>query len=253
MRYSGAVAPILCDEETGDPAVAAATLLATTGVAVLPPLDVTRSLGMGGDVWTGFGRHWDELAPDPYAAELGVTRLRRYGHYLLRDGIMRPMPGASFVQPLDSNPLYVGRDRTFEPLTETFVNDPLLRGLVRLLAPVARSLDDAAEWQVKVHLFRVQARAGAAAAGGDPTPEGLHRDGVTLVTSLLVARRNAIGGETTVCDGAGRELLRTTLTEPGTLLLGDDRRTLHGVSPIRPIEERAPARRDVLVITFASG
>lgn len=247
------MARILCDEETGDPPVAAATLLAATGVAVLPPFQVTRSLGMGGDVWTGFARHWDELVPDPYAAERGVTRLRRYGHYLLRDGIMRPMPGDSFVQPQDSNPLYVGRDRTFEPLTETFVNDPLPRGLVQLLAPVAKSLDDAAEWQVKVHLFRVQARAGDAADGGDPTPEGLHRDGVTLVTSLLVARRNAIGGETTVCDDAGRELLRTTLAEPGTLLLGDDRRTLHGVSPIRPVDDRAPARRDVLVITFASG
>lgn len=102
-------------------------------------------------------------------------------------------------------------------------------------------------------MFRVQARAGDGASGGDPTPEGLHRDGVTLVSSLLVARRNAIGGETTVCDGAGRELRRTTLAERGTLLLADDRRTLHGVSPIRPVDDRAMARRDVLVITFASG
>jgi hypothetical protein len=36
------------------------------------------------------------------------------------------------------------------------------------------------------------------------------------------------------------------------LLLGDDRRTLHGVSPIRPISGSRPAQRDVLVITFAS-
>lgn len=248
------MARILCDDaETGTPPVAAAAALATTGVAVLPPLDVTRGLGVRGDVWTGFARHWDELAPDRYAAELGVTRLRRYGHYLLRDGVMRPVPGGSFVQPQESNPLYIGRDRIFEPLTETFVNDPLLRGLVQLLVPVAKSLDDVARWRVKVHPFRVQARAGDGTAGGDPTPEGLHHDGVTLVASLLVARRSAIGGETTVCDGAGGELLRTTLAEPGTLLLGDDRRTQHGVSAIRPIDDRAPAQRDVLVITFASG
>ncbi|WP_031348465.1 hypothetical protein [Mycobacterium avium] len=31
------------------------------------------------------------------------------------------------------------------------------------------------------------------------------------------------------------------------------RRTLHQVSPIRPLEGDGPARRDVLVITFASG
>ena len=43
-----------------------------------------------------------------------------------------------------------------------------------------------------------------------------------------------------------------TLAEPGTLLLGDDRRTLHAVSPIRPINGSRPAQRDVLEITFAS-
>ena len=85
-----------------------------------------------------------------------------------------------------------------------------------------------------------------------PTPEGLHRDGVTLVSSLLIGRRNAFGGESTVCDLDGRQLLATTLAEPGTLMLGDDRRTLHAVSPIRPIDGSGPAQRDVLVITFAS-
>ena len=80
---------------------------------------------------------------------------------------------------------------------------------------------------------------------GQPTPEGLH------VTSLMIGRRNALVGESTVVDMAGRCMLATTLHEPGTLLLGDDRRTLHGVSPIRPRDPARPARRDVLVITFA--
>ncbi|MGH3542052.1 MAG: 2OG-Fe dioxygenase family protein, partial [Mycobacterium sp.] len=38
----------------------------------------------------------------------------------------------------------------------------------------------------------------------------------------------------------------------GSLLMGDDRRTVHGVSPIRTLDGSAPALRDVLVITFAS-
>ena len=52
-------------------------------------------------------------------------------------------------------------------------------------------------------------------------------------------------------DVDGRQLLTTTMSEPGTLLLGDDRRTVHGVSPIRALDPAEPARRDVLVITFA--
>jgi hypothetical protein len=50
---------------------------------------------------------------------------------------------------------------------------------------------------------------------------------------------------------AGGQLLKTTLQEPGTLLFGDDRRTLHGVSAIRPRDPSRPAQRDVLVVTFA--
>ncbi len=243
----------VCDDRTGaDPVAAATALLTTTGACVLPPSDVTRSLRAGGDVWPQFARHWDHLVPDPYAAELGVTRLRRYGHYVWRDGHLHPMPNGTFVQPEDSNPLYVDRDRDFEPLTEAFADDPVLRGVVTLLARVAqalKALDDAAEWTVKVHPFRVEAVAGCS---GKPTPEGLHRDGVTLVSSLLIARCNAVGGQSAVYDSDGRELLRTTLAEPGTLQLGDDRRILHSVSPIRPIDGSRPARRDVLVITFAA-
>ncbi|KAA1249730.1 2OG-Fe dioxygenase family protein [Mycobacterium simiae] len=212
--------------------------------------DLTRRLDVGREAWTRFGRHWEGLAPDPYAAELGVQRLRRYGHYVLRDGVLRLLPNDAFVQPDDSNPRYIGRNRDFEPLTDAFARDPLLHGIAQLLSRVAAGLDDAAEWHVKVHPFRVLSVAGG---DGRPTPEGLHRDGVTLVSSLMIQRRNAIGGESTVCDNHGRHLLTTTLDEPGTLLLGDDRRTLHAVSPIRPIDNSGPAQRDVLVITFASG
>lgn len=232
-----------------DPVAAAARLVAATGVAVLPSLDVTRSLQVGREAWTRFARHWQHLAPDPYAAELGVQRLRRYGQYSLRDGVLRPMPRLAFVQPEDSNPLYVGQDRDFAPLTDAFAADPLLRRVIGLLTRVAGALDNVADWNVKVHPFRIRCCGNG---DGSPTPEGLHRDGVTLVSSLLIGRRNAIGGESRVCDLDGRRLLATTLAEPGTLMLGDDRRTLHGVSPIRPIDASGPAQRDVLVITFAS-
>lgn len=215
---------------------------------MLPSCELERSLGAGHDAWRRFARHWWHLAPDPYAAELGVQRLRRYGHYSLRGGVLHPVANDSFVQPEDSNPLYIGRQREFAPLTDTFARDSLLHKVIELLARVASALDDVENWNVKVHPFRTL----SSGEGGQPTPEGMHRDGVTLVSSLLVGRRNARGGESTVCDADGRELLVTTLADPGTLMLGDDRRTLHGVSPIRPIDASRPAQRNVLVVTFAS-
>lgn len=132
-------------------------------------------------------RHWDELAPDPYAAEMGM-QLRRYGHYTFGDGVATPMPIGAFNQPQDSNPLYVEGDRHFGPLTDAFARGPLLGRLLSLPGRLATALDGAKRWTVKAHPFRVLAFADGE---GRPTPEGLHRDGVTLVTSLLISQRNA--------------------------------------------------------------
>ncbi|MCT7661836.1 2OG-Fe dioxygenase family protein [Mycobacterium deserti] len=228
----------------------AAQRLRTVGTYLMRPAELNGTLGIDAGAWQLFGRHWNELAPDVYAAELGTRRLRRYGHFRFTaaDGGLEPLPHGAFVQPDNSNPLYIERDRHFEPLTEEFVDDPVLQSLLSLLGQLATALDDVERWSVKVTPFRVLASAGDA---GQPTPEGLHRDGVTLVSSLLVSRDNAVGGESSVFSANGRHLLSAILETPGTLLLGDDRKTLHGVSPIRPRDAARPARRDVLVITFA--
>jgi hypothetical protein len=219
-------------------------------VCLLSAAALSRCVDADPGVWTALASHWDELVPDAYAAELGTTRLRRYGHFVFTcaDGSLRPLPHGAFVQPDDSNPLYIDRDRTFEPLTDAFAGDPLLSRLIRLLGGVATVLDDVAQWSVKVTPFRVLASPGGA---GEPAPEGRHRDGVTLVSSLLIGRDNAVGGESTVYDLAGTPLLTATLSEPGTLLLNDDRATLHSVTAIRPSDPFCCARRDVLVVTFA--
>jgi hypothetical protein len=224
--------------------------LHSVGTYLMPSAELNHRLGIGDDAWRRLGRHWDELVADSYAAELGVRRLRRYGHFLFRtdDQSIVPMPQDAFVQPDDSNPLYVGRQRHFAPLTDACASEPLLHAIIALLGRFAATLDDVAQWSVKVTPFRVLASADG---NGEPTPEGVHRDGVTLVTSLLIGRENAIGGESSVFDVSRRRLLAATLSEPGELLLGDDRRSLHGVSPIRPRDPAKPARRDVLVVTFA--
>ncbi|WP_282697739.1 2OG-Fe dioxygenase family protein [Streptomyces sp. CC208A] len=223
--------------------------LVDPGACVVPAEETARWLGAPPERWAEFDRHWDDLVPDPYLRSSGTMRLRRYGHVGLRPtGERRERPHEAFLQPADTNPLYVGREWRFEPLTDAFSADPLLAGLLSLLARAAAVLADPPEWTVKIHPFRVPATADVP---GEPTPEGVHRDGVTLVSSLLVDRGNADGGESTVYHQDGAPLFRTVLDRPGTLLLGDDRCTLHGVSPIRPRAPGRPAHRDVLVVTLA--
>lgn len=222
--------------------------LVSSGACVLTPSDTAACVGTEPADWRRLAAHWDDLVTDSYAAAGGTTRLRRYGSFsLTREGQVTPLPHDAFIQPEATNPMYVGVDRHFAPLTAAFAADPLVGSLIRVLGRLAACLEDRPGWWVKVHPFRVLAGAGQA---GQPTPEGRHRDGVTLVSSLLIGRENATGGESSVYGVDGSHLLTTTLDVPGSLLLGDDRRTLHEVSPIRPLDPALPARRDVLVTTL---
>lgn len=146
--------------------------LAQVGTCLRDPAELNARLGVDASTWTRFAAHWDDLAPDRYAAELGTRRLRRYGHFLFSpaDGVVTPMAHSAFVQPEDSNPLYVEQDRHFEPLTDAFAKDPLLERILRLLGRLATALDDASEWSAKVTPFRVLATTDDA---DQPTPEGM--------------------------------------------------------------------------------
>jgi len=59
-------------------------------------------------------------------------------------------------------------------------------------------------------------------------------------------------GESSVYTEGGDRLVTTTLSEPGDILLSDDRRTLHGVTALRPEENEEPGHRDVLIMAYTS-
>jgi len=98
-----------------------------------------------------------------------------------------------------------------------------------------------------MHQFRVEAAPGTP---GLPTPEGVHHDGVDVVLIAMLARTNLLGGETLVTDDAGGELARFTLDGLLDLAVLDDRRVMHGVTPVEPADSRLPSSRDVLVLTW---
>ena len=99
----------------------------------------------------------------------------------------------------------------------------------------------------EAHQFRIEARPDAA---GQPTPEGVHRDGVDFVIVMLVDRVNIASGTTTMHAPDGKLLGSFTLAAPCDAALVDDERVMHGVTPVHPVDPARPAWRDVLVITY---
>src|SRR5690349_4815675 len=100
-----------------DPVEVARRQLISPGAVLMPPSDVNRCIGADKHAWAAFSTHWDNLAPDSYAKELGTRRLRRYGRFSYRaaDGATTLLAHREFVQPEDSNPLYINTDRHFAP------------------------------------------------------------------------------------------------------------------------------------------
>ncbi len=201
--------------------------------------------------WPAFASAWDDLGLDRFMADGGRYRRRRHAVFRMEAGRAERQPHQPHYQSRDYNRLNGGVERWFEPVQEAVAAGPVLRRVLALCdgvfsAAEARSAPLA--WKVEVHQFRIEAAEGEE---GRPTPEGLHRDGVDWVFVMLVGRRNVLEGVTEIGgpDGAGQHF---TLAEAGDAVLLDDRRILHGVTPIRPIDPGRPAFRDVLVVTFAA-
>ena len=224
--------------------------LSSTGGYLLPGRALSRLIGVTAADWSRFALNWEDLTLDTHMADGGRYRYRRYGQYDLdvATETLTPLPHAPYRQESDVNPLNGGVDREFDPPTERFTADPLLRSLLTALGRIFTAVDGTVSWNIRLHPYRVIGGAEA----GLPAPEGRHRDGVTFITSLLIKRTNVSGGESSVYTEDGGRLLRATLTEPGDLLLGDDRRTLHDVSPVLPTDAGSPAYRDVLVIAYTA-
>ncbi|HUN93540.1 MAG TPA: 2OG-Fe dioxygenase family protein [Burkholderiaceae bacterium] len=207
--------------------------------------------------WATFAASWNDLGVDTYMADGGRYRRRRFATF----SVAAPAPGVApsierkphqpHYQSRDYNPLNGGVERWFMPIADAIADHPLLRSIMARSAALFGDVMPPAlrpsTWHAECHQFRIEARADAP---GQPTPEGLHRDGVDFVIVVLVARANIAEGVTTIHDLQRREIGSFTLSEPLDAAFVDDGRVYHGVTAVRPLDPARPGCRDVLVVTF---
>jgi hypothetical protein len=197
--------------------------------------------------WGAFAGSWDDLGQDTYMADGGRYRKRRHAVFRISGGAWDRLPPQPHYQSRDYNALNGGIERWFQPVLPSTASGASMSAILRFCSALFGALTPAPSWFVEMHQFRIEARTGEA---GRPTPEGMHRDGVDHVLVLLIRRQNVRSGVTSVHDLAGRTLGSFTLTEPLDAALVEDRRVMHGVTPVEPVDPMSVGYRDVLVLTF---
>lgn len=202
--------------------------------------------------WEALRTEYDMLPADEYLPDGGSYRFRRYDSFtfLPETGELMVLPHQDYYQSRDINSVTGGIVRRFAPLTPATIANPYLHALIRwdfAQFPLDDPAWARARWQVDVHQIQVVAGADEQ---GQPTPEGVHRDGAHFVTVHLARLENASGGEVSIYDDDRRLLTTFTLDHIGATYLFNDRILWHGVTPIQPIDPAQPAQRGILTFDY---
>lgn len=193
-----------------------------------------------------FCRSWNQLLPDPYLRDGGRYRLRRYSVFHWQYGKLKQLPHEPHYQSSYHNAVHGGFNRHFRAWLPTTVSNPVFKRLIAWSVEQF-SANPSQLWRIQAHQFRIVA---SALEEGRPTPEGVHKDGADYILIMLLDRHNVQGGVSHIYNNQMQALGQCTLSTSTDLLLVNDHKVYHGVTPIMPEDKSQAAWRDVLVLTF---
>jgi len=192
---------------------------------------------------------WNSLEEDQYMADGGRYRKRRHATFAMHDSTDVPifMPYQPHYQSLDYNSLNGGIARYFAPILVDLLNSRTLSALLEFGNCLFKQISGNHPWLIELHQFRIEACDGQK---GNPTPEGVHRDGVDFVIVVMIKRVNIESGATSIYNLDNHLVGEFTLLNTFDVAIVNDKKVYHGVTPITQLDPDEEAYRDVLVMTF---
>ncbi|MFL0426251.1 2OG-Fe dioxygenase family protein [Micrococcus luteus] len=173
----------------------------------------------------------------------GTDRFRTQSRMKYSNGVIERIEAAPLFQSSEINKLenYGGVKRNYSELPEGIEKNAEFVKMVTAWAG-GRFGD---HFEFSVHQIRT-------VDGGDPVPEGRHRDGYEFVGVFVVNRWNLTenSAETTVWDIHTDEVLfGPKALAAGQMVIFDDRKVIHDAGPLTPLDENG-AGRDVFILTY---
>jgi len=229
------------------------TILKNKKYCYLPADKVKALLAIKGsnslNDWNDFKESWGDLVIDQYMADGGTYRKRRHATLsaLSSSTDWSIEPHQPHYQTVHYNNLNGGIARHYKPILKMIINNVFFKNIITLGCEVFARLSPSDSWHIEVHQFRINANT---KQKGEPTPEGVHRDGVSFVMVLMINRENIDSGTTCIYDLNKNKVEEFTMKTPLSMALFDDENVFHGVTPVKPLNLSEKATRDVLVVTF---
>lgn len=213
-------------------------------------LDISPALQIA---FKAFQAEFENLPPDEYLQAGATFRYRRfcYFYFLPSTEELVLQPYRPFHQPPEDNSLFGGIYRAFAPMEKSSIENRFMREVLKFSFKqmpedlVAGKLEDA--WEAEVHMVRVIASTDQL---GEPSPEGIHRDGGESGFVYLMNRQNASGAVSSVYENDRQKLAELALLQPMDGMMFLDPQVLHNVTPLVPEYPAKPAVRDVFLFGF---
>jgi len=190
---------------------------------------------------------FESLPLDTYTQ--GFYRYRRFSRFSVTGSNITRMPHSTFSQNLYNNRLLGGIQRDYQELNEDIVRERHFVSLLIKFSSYCQIQSDIQSIEIGVHQIRITC---SSRQPGNPTPEGIHRDGVDTIGILCVNRHTIEGGVTSLFYPDWDSLIFQEELHPGQLLIVDDKRLWHHTSPIKPVLFSDEGFRDVLVFTYST-
>lgn len=199
--------------------------------------------------WKEFKDHWNYLAQDDFMKDGGKYRTRRYSVFSWDNQNKEILLESHqpHYQTLDYNSLNGGIHRYFEPFQLSAIFNPCMSRILGFTTSVCNEYLGDSDWHIEAHQFRIECGNDII---GNPTPEGIHRDGRDFICILFIDKFNVIGGKTTIYDLQKHPIKSLTMEVPSECVFIDDHKLFHDVSQIKCIDSNINGYRDVLVLTF---
>lgn len=202
------------------------------------------------EAWEELARSWDRLETDRYMKPGDDYRQRRFCKYGIDAENMKLLELDDFVfyQPSAVNSYAGGVHRKFAPVEPEVRRNIVISRIVQTCLGAIRSSQEtpSRKWRVYLHQIRINCSRSTL---GQPTPEGLHRDGHDFISMHLINRVGVDGGTSRICSIDGQQLMTVTLRNRMDGFVVNDRALLHGVSQIMPSTANA-GYRDMLIIDY---